>query len=413
MKALNTQAELYKKEVEELLGEIETTVLEIEKQPDNKNAINKLFRAMHTIKGSGSMFGFTEISNFTHSVESVLDKVRNENVTIDKNFVDLILSSKDCIHAMVTSGENDTSNQIRNEQITAQLNNFLSGKSKPDNFREDKEITPPVSRLPDIEKKEGFYQIKLLPHDDIFVTGNDPATVIHELSEHGDCKIGIITKDIPPLEGLDTDKCYFSWDIILQSSHDMDTVKDTLSFFDNRYKFRIDVVNDVKNLLRKIRTRKLGKVLKLKKDMLSKELREALVRAKKMREKYAEEKAGNSETIIEHNEERSAITIESHEHPMDNDLTIHPIKILEDRINKIVEISGKLIAVQEQFRRQTDSINKNELSSIIGENEILLNDLRDNVMSMRLVQNVHDLSEEMGDKLSAYKVWKLLTKKSL
>ena len=65
-----TQHEAYRQEVEELLGDIEKTVLDIEKKPEDKDAINRLFRAMHTIKGSGRMFGFNDVSDFTHHVET-------------------------------------------------------------------------------------------------------------------------------------------------------------------------------------------------------------------------------------------------------------------------------------------------------------------------------------------------------
>ena len=69
--------ETYKQEAGELLVKIEEIVLEIEENPDDKEAINRLFRAVHTIKGSGSMFGFDKIVSFTHTLETVLDMVRN------------------------------------------------------------------------------------------------------------------------------------------------------------------------------------------------------------------------------------------------------------------------------------------------------------------------------------------------
>ena len=75
----NTQnfIEVYRQEADELLIEIEETVLEIEENPGEKEVLNRLFRAVHTIKGSGAMFGFDNVVNFTHTLETVLDKVRD------------------------------------------------------------------------------------------------------------------------------------------------------------------------------------------------------------------------------------------------------------------------------------------------------------------------------------------------
>ena len=61
-------ADLYQQtfrlEADELLGEIETVILLIEENPDDEDAINRLFRAVHTLKGSGAMFGLTDIAEF-------------------------------------------------------------------------------------------------------------------------------------------------------------------------------------------------------------------------------------------------------------------------------------------------------------------------------------------------------------
>ncbi len=69
--------QVFKEEAYELLGELETSLLELEDVPDDMDIINRVFRALHTIKGSGSMFGFEAIAEFTHEVETVFDKVRN------------------------------------------------------------------------------------------------------------------------------------------------------------------------------------------------------------------------------------------------------------------------------------------------------------------------------------------------
>ena len=67
-------AELYQQtfrlEADELIGEIEAVILLVEENPEDDDAINRLFRAVHTLKGSGAMFGLTDIASFSHGLES-------------------------------------------------------------------------------------------------------------------------------------------------------------------------------------------------------------------------------------------------------------------------------------------------------------------------------------------------------
>lgn len=84
MGTTETHREAFREEAFELLTELEAALLELEEKPGEQDLISRTFRAMHTIKGSGAMFGFTEISRFTHDVETVFDHVRNGNLQVSK-----------------------------------------------------------------------------------------------------------------------------------------------------------------------------------------------------------------------------------------------------------------------------------------------------------------------------------------
>src|SRR5664279_2320422 len=91
----------YREEAGELLAELETSLLDLEETPDDVDLINRVFRAMHTIKGSGAMFGFDEIAHFTHEVETVFDLVRNGKLSVTSELVNLSLKARDRICAML------------------------------------------------------------------------------------------------------------------------------------------------------------------------------------------------------------------------------------------------------------------------------------------------------------------------
>ena len=114
---LNRQA--FREEAFELLGELESSLLELEEDPKNSEVINRVFRAMHTIKGSGAMFGFEDIASFTHEVETVFDLARNGQIAVSKELLDLTLLARDHILAML-EGE-DQGGEARAREVIVGL----------------------------------------------------------------------------------------------------------------------------------------------------------------------------------------------------------------------------------------------------------------------------------------------------
>ena len=105
---MDKHRQAYKEETYELLGKLESDLLELEENPDDQELINSVFRAMHTIKGSGAMFGFTNIADFTHHVETAFDHVREGKLSVTKKLVDFSLSARDLIRQIVDGKAVDT-----------------------------------------------------------------------------------------------------------------------------------------------------------------------------------------------------------------------------------------------------------------------------------------------------------------
>ncbi len=79
---MDNYGEAFREEAHELLSELETALLELEENPDDRDLVGRVFRAMHTIKGSGAMFGFEDIAAFTHDIETVFDGVREGKIPV-------------------------------------------------------------------------------------------------------------------------------------------------------------------------------------------------------------------------------------------------------------------------------------------------------------------------------------------
>ena len=109
-------------EAEQQVEQLESNILVIEQDPTNKEAIDEIFRAAHTLKGGSATVEMGELSAFTHAVEDLLDAIRSGHVTVTEETVDLLLYSLDIIKAMLESRANgevygkdvsDTVNRLR------------------------------------------------------------------------------------------------------------------------------------------------------------------------------------------------------------------------------------------------------------------------------------------------------------
>src|ERR1700677_4288941 len=93
--------ESFQEEARENLQELESALLMLNESSDDLELVSRAFRALHTIKGSGSMFGFDDVAAFTHHVENAFDEVRNGKLAATPDLISLTLSAADQIKSML------------------------------------------------------------------------------------------------------------------------------------------------------------------------------------------------------------------------------------------------------------------------------------------------------------------------
>ena len=91
----------FREEAREIVVDLEAALLELNEHRADMELVGPVFRALHTIKGSGSMFGFEKLAAFTHNLETAFDQVRNGTLDISSELVDLTLAALDQIRSMV------------------------------------------------------------------------------------------------------------------------------------------------------------------------------------------------------------------------------------------------------------------------------------------------------------------------
>ena len=88
-------------EARELLEQLEQGLLDLEQNPQNAELVDSIFRALHTIKGSGAMFGFTDVAAFVHEFETAFDRVRKGLSPVTAELVAIALDAKDHVHTLI------------------------------------------------------------------------------------------------------------------------------------------------------------------------------------------------------------------------------------------------------------------------------------------------------------------------
>ena len=109
---IDIHVKAFLEETNELLADLEVSLVELEKSNNDPELLSKIFRDLHTIKGSAGMFGFDDITTFTHDIETVYDYIRNGSIQITKTIIDLTLAAKDQISLMIRSSED---NQLKDD----------------------------------------------------------------------------------------------------------------------------------------------------------------------------------------------------------------------------------------------------------------------------------------------------------
>jgi two-component system chemotaxis sensor kinase CheA len=207
-----TPAELYLLEAEDLLARIEEIALELKEGTPPGDRVHQLFRAFHTIKGSGAMFGFDAVAAFTHHVETTLDQVREGAIPVTSQLIELILAARDRIKAMLNQPELAAD---QGTDVTATLAALSRAALAP---------AAPESTAP------RTWRIVFRPAPDLFQSGSNPALLLNELRSLGNCEVRMHSEDVPPLAEMQPDRCYAWWTVRLETDRSPDDIRDVFLF---------------------------------------------------------------------------------------------------------------------------------------------------------------------------------------
>jgi two-component system chemotaxis sensor kinase CheA len=217
-------SEIFRQEAGELLEQLEQALLDLGHSPSDQNLINTAFRALHTIKGSGAMFGFEQVASFTHEFESAFDRVRKGEAAPDPELIAIALNAKDFIRQLIETPED--ASPVIGVCILADLRKLVSG---PASVSALAAVAPAPEPAP-AASGEHCWRIRARFHRDVLVNGANPLLLLDELRSLGDCQIKVETGSTPPLDEIDPSACYFEWEALLSTSHPRSAIDDVFVF---------------------------------------------------------------------------------------------------------------------------------------------------------------------------------------
>lgn len=367
-------------EAAELLTELETSLLELEEAPEDAELIGRVFRAMHTIKGSGSMFGFDDIAHFTHEVETVFDMVRSGKMQVTKELINLTLKARDHITALLAAGTTGgTVDEAFGEEIIAGLRQ-LTPKTMA------QIVTPPPAVSPKEaagSSQASSYRIRFKPGRQLAMSGSNPLLLLNELTELGHARIVAQMCEMPDLATLVPEELYVFWDIILTTDKGQDAVRDVFIFVEDDCELTIDVIDDGGTLDQGDNYKKLGDILVERGDLNPQDMQLILDMQKRFGELLVEK------GIVTPDKVASALAEQQHVREQRQERQVQEaassIRVPADKLDILVNLVGELVTVQARLSQMSSGKRDASLESIAEEVERLTGELRDNALNIRML----------------------------
>lgn len=218
---------IFLNEAGDVVAELESDLLELENNNQDDELINKIFRAVHTLKGSAGTVGLDNIRDFTHSVENLLEKVRSGKMEITREIIDITLKYLDITKVMLEHLENGGDDEKKIEgmdELTARVKELLGEESGEED---------PAQKLAQKAKSGGpkRFFLSLKYKDNIFEHGIDPLMFIRELEQKTTIKeLRVNKEDIDLIPELDPFYCYTTFELIVESFMSHNEITDIFIF---------------------------------------------------------------------------------------------------------------------------------------------------------------------------------------
>ncbi|KPU28195.1 chemotaxis protein CheA [Caloranaerobacter sp. TR13] len=357
-------------ESKEHLHNLNGSLLSLEKNPDDKELINEIFRVAHTLKGMSGTMGFNKIANLTHEMENLLDAIRNDRLAINTDIIDLLFKCFDAleeyINIIATEGEEGEQD---NRDLIIKLNSVLNNNEgcrsetsikteQADNLKNLSQYAINIVKKAQ-EKGLNAYTIDITLREDCMLKAARAFIVFNTLEKYGE-----IIYSKPSVEDIEDENFDLSFSITILSKNDKNTILDELN-----------KINDIEM----IEMRKLENMNSMSNDKIIDETNNIHNKIQKRTEKKTKKK---------------------------NNIVGKTVRVDIDRLDNLMNLVSELIIIKTRMEEVGGRSENHNMNEAIEYLERITTSIHDAVMKVRMVpidrvfnrfpRMVRDLSKELG-----------------
>jgi two-component system, chemotaxis family, sensor kinase CheA len=395
--------EIFRQEAAELFEVLEGVLLDLGQRPDDRELVDSAFRALHTIKGSGAMFGFDKVAAFTHEFETAFDRVRKGEIKPTQELISVALAAKDYIRALIEAPE--STDDIIGEAILDDLKRLVASDRDASTASQKMQAAAPAAA----ERPHAGWQLLLEFESHILRNGSNPLDLLEDLCKLGPCFVVPVTEGIPYLDELEPEDCYLKWDVTLHADCDKAAIDDVFMFVQDEMKMTASPLTQV-------RAPALAPLLQLLDEdpvMAATEQLAPVPAAVASVAAVAPPVAPASKPALAaqaepetKSETKSGTAAIRREDAKRDDRAIATVRVQAERLDELMDRVGELVIAQARLTQLASTGSDLSIKMIAEEIERLASSLRDTTMGARMVpigslfgrfrRLVHDLSRDLA-----------------
>jgi two-component system chemotaxis sensor kinase CheA len=423
----NQYVQTFIAEAHELLQEMEEILLHLESGHQDADTVDALFRVAHTVKGSAGMFNLEPIVNFAHILEDVLDHMRDGELEIEADLVEVLLDSCDHMLHLVNvvaeqGGELDDAALARDESLKTRLRTC---QADADAKRRDElgtrvvvaeEQDGPLTASGGGEVGSDNWHISLRFAQSVLKEGLDPLYMIRYLSNIGKV-ISITTLDdaMPETGDMDAEACYLGFEIDFRSDANKETIAEVFEFAHQGSLIHIlpphSKTTEYMELIRKLPEdeARLGEILVAAGTLTRHELEDGL-----NAQQNSTQDDGTAALLGEVLIDQGSVIEEVVQAALDKQTQIKAgkgkesryLRVQADKLDELLDLVGELViagAGANMLAHRSKNIPLQEATSVMSR---LVEEIRDSALKLRMVQIgdtfnrfqrvVRDVGHELG-----------------
>jgi two-component system chemotaxis sensor kinase CheA len=385
------------------LEAMESGLLNLDTGDIDSEVINTIFRGAHSIKGGSGTFGFNDVADFTHIMETLLDEMRDGRRKVTQPAVDVLLGSVDCLRTMLTSIQAEESlDTLTVGKYKTALEIELNGAAQESSYaptsvavqleKESSEFKTPKA-ADEYEVTEQGWKIAFCPYLDLLKTGNDPVRMFRELAELGEFTASVNTQDIPDFYELDPEECNLSWALKIVGDIPLKEIQEIFNWVEGDCELEILPLAKKSN-------KPVSETKKTDTAPLGKELDQLKPQEVEVKPKI------------------STQTIKSDTQQTDTDLSKSAVKASSSirvdtaKIDALINMVGEVVITQSMLGLIGENFVMDQLAQLkrgLSQLERHTRDLQQSVMNIRMLpisfvfsrfpRLVHDISAKLGKKI--------------